>query len=50
MLAEESKLIMSTLDHQYIAGANELPSGPLFLKAIIGFASIDTKAKILSLS
>jgi hypothetical protein len=48
-LAEESKLIMLTLDHQYIAGANELPSGPLFLKAIIGFASIDTKAKILSL-
>jgi hypothetical protein len=46
-LTEDAKLVMVTMAHQY--HANNMPSGPLFLKSIIGRASIDTKAKILLL-
>jgi hypothetical protein len=48
-LTENAKLIMITVDNQYHAGPNNLPCGPLFLKAIVERASIDTKAKILFL-
>jgi hypothetical protein len=48
-LTEEAKLVMITMESQYQAGANNLPVGALFLKTIVGRASIDTKAKILLL-
>jgi hypothetical protein len=46
-LTEDAKLVMVTMAHQY--HALDMPSGPLFLKAIIGRSSIDTKAKVLLL-
>jgi hypothetical protein len=46
-LTEESKMTMITVHDQYHELG--LPSGPMFLKSIIGRASIDSKAKILSL-
>jgi hypothetical protein len=45
-LTEDAKLVMITMETQYHAGANNLPVGPLFLKSIVGRASIDTRAKI----
>jgi hypothetical protein len=46
-LKEEAKLIMVAYESTY--HINNEPVGSLFLKAIIGRASIDTKAKILLL-
>jgi hypothetical protein len=48
-LTEDAKLVMITMADQYHAGANNMPAGALFLKSIIGRASIDTKAKVLLL-
>lgn len=46
-LTDDAKLMMLALSDQYKEG--DLPVGSLFLKAIIGRASIDTKAKVLLL-
>jgi hypothetical protein len=46
-LSEDAKLVMVTMAHLY--HINNIPVGSMFLKAIIGRASINTKAKVLLL-